>query len=275
LKRLFHITLLIFSAFLISCGFNLFLIPHKLLSGGVSGISMVLGYFTSADVVVYYFCLNLPLLILGWFFVGRRFILYSVVSVIATTVFMKTVPIVLVATDPLLSSVYAGVLIGAGAGISLKIGGSSGGIDIVGAMISRYKDLSVGTVVTYLNTFIVLGYGYILNDWNIGLASAVSIYISGRVVNFIYIENEKVTVNIITDKAEEISAELFKLHKRGITALTSEGVYSAKQKKMLMTVITRYELVEVKEAIRRIDDQAFVNITQTIEVMGNFRKQGK
>lgn len=255
-----------------SCGFNLFLLPHKLLSGGVSGISMILNYFTTPSMLVYYLLINIPLLIAGWFFIGRRFIIYSIVSVAVTTVFLRLIPVTLVADDALLSAVYAGVLVGAGAGLSLKVGGSTGGMDIVGAMITRYKDLSIGTVVTYINTFIVLGYGYLVQDWNAALASAICIYITGRVVNFLHVENEKVTVYIVTDKAKEISDELFKLHQRGITALTSEGVYSAKQKKMLMTVVTRYELVEVKEAIRRVDSLAFVNITETVEVMGNFRR---
>jgi uncharacterized membrane-anchored protein YitT (DUF2179 family) len=251
----------------------MFLIPHKLLTGGVSGLSMIFSYLSDVSVITYYLAMNVPLLIIGWFLVGRRFIVYSIVSVVATTVLLKYIPVKIVAFDPLLSAVYAGVLLGIGSGIALRVGGSSGGFDILGAIITRYKDVPLGNLITCLNAVVVFVSGYVIGDWNLALASAICLFISGRVMNFIHTEHEKVTVHIITDKSDEMIAELFKLHKRGITKLVSQGAYSSESRYMLMTVVTRYELIEVKDTIRRVDDQAFVNITETLEIMGNFRKR--
>ncbi|MNP33351.1 hypothetical protein D3C76_1265860 [compost metagenome] len=204
---------------------------------------------------------------------GRRFIAYSILSVAVTTLFLHYLPIVISATDPLIAAIYAGVLTGAGSGICLKVGGSSGGFDILAAIISRFKDISIGNILTVLNAVIVFTLGYTANDWNIALASAISLFISGRVLNFIHTEHEKVTVYIITSKPNEIIAELFKVHRRGITKLMAEGAYSSERNVMLMTVVTRYELVEVKDTIKKIDNHAFVNVTQTLEIIGNFHKK--
>lgn len=269
-----HVLLLVLSSLVFALGFNLFLLPHKLLSGGASGVSMILGYLTSYEVYFYYFLINVPILILGVIFLGGRFIVYSILSVLMTTTFMKYIPITQIADDPLLSSIFAGVLVGTGIGIAFKVGGSTGGLEVIAAIVSRYKDITVGMFITCVNTLIVVGYGYMQGDWNVGLASAICIYVSGRVVNFIYMENEKVTVHIITDKSEEIGQKLLKNHQRGITAIETKGLYSGVRRKMLMTVTTRYELVRLKEIVKSIDPNAFVNVTETIEVMGNFVRRG-
>lgn len=103
---IWHFLAIIVGAAAIACGFNWFLIPHQLLSGGVSGISMLLGYFTALNLSVMYFVLNIPLLIAGWFILGRRFIILSIVSVLATSWFIGFLPIITVADDPLLSCVF-------------------------------------------------------------------------------------------------------------------------------------------------------------------------
>lgn len=273
LKKAWHVFVIIFGSLLISMGYNLFLVAHGLLSGGVTSLALILNYLTSVNMLVFYLGINIPLIIVGWFMLGRRFISYSILSVVATTLFLHYIPVVTSVTDPLLAAIYAGVLTGAGSGICLKVGGSSGGFDILAAIIGRLKDVSIGNILTILNALIVFLLGYTSDDWNIALASALSLFISGRVLNFIHTEHEKVTVYIITSKPTEIIAELFKVHRRGITKLSYEGAYSCSQGVMLMTVVTRYELIEVKDAIKKIDDHSFVNVTQTLEIMGNFHKR--
>jgi uncharacterized membrane-anchored protein YitT (DUF2179 family) len=272
-KNIYNMTLIIIGAIISAVGINIFLIPHKMLSGGISGISMIVGYFTPLNISLVYFALNLPLLICGWFLIGRRFVIYSAVSVIVTTLFLSAVPIIVVTNDPLLSALYAGILFGVGSGISFKAGGSGGGFDVLGAIISKFRDLPIGSIIICLNAIVIMSAGYITGNWNIALASAVCVYVAGKVLNFIHTEHEKVTAYIITDHIEEMTQALFQLHRRGITRIESVGAYSGEDKNMLMTVITRYELVEVKDAIRRVDPNAFVNITQTLEVIGNFRKR--
>jgi len=272
LKRLLESFVIILGGFIIACGYNIFLIPHNLPAGGVSGLSLIVSYFLPFQMGTLYFALNLPLIIAGWFVIGRRFVVYTLISVVVTTVSLNYVPIKMIALDPLLAAIYAGVLIGIGTGISFRVGGSSGGFDILGAIISKYRDFSIGNIIICLNACVIMAAGYINDDWNIALASAICVYITGRVTNLIHIAHEKVTVMIITKHIDPMVEELFKLHKRGITRIDATGAYSGESRDMLMTVVTRYQLLEVKETIRRVDPDAFVNITETIEVMGYFHK---
>lgn len=262
----------LFGSAMIACGFNLFLIPHRLLSGGVSGLAMLVGYFTPFNISLLYLLFNVPLLVAGWFQLGRRFIIFSMVSVGATTWLMTVVPVKQVASDMLLASVFGGVLVGVGAGISFRVGGSSGGFDILGSIITRYRDFPVGNVLVGLNGLVILAAAYFDENWNLALASMASIYVTGKVVDLIHISHIKVTVYIITNKTDELLQQLLGLQ-RGVTKFKTEGAYSHVERDMLMTVTTRYELAELKRIIKTTDPQAFVNIVETVGVMGSFRKR--
>jgi len=272
LRNIWCYLVVLFGSALIAVGFNLFLIPHRLLSGGVSGLSMLVGYFTPFNISLLYLLFNIPLLAAGWFQLGRRFIVLSIVSVIGTTWLMTIIPIIPVASDMLLASVFGGVLVGIGSGISFRIGGSSGGFDILGSIITRYRDFPVGNVLVSLNALVILAAGYFDNNWNLALASMVSIYVTGKVVDMIHISHIKVTVYIVTNRTDEMLRQLLSLQ-RGVTKIKTEGAYSHVEKDMLMTVTTRYELAELQRIIRISDPQAFVNIVETVGVMGSFRKR--
>ncbi|MEK3876733.1 YitT family protein [Paenibacillus sp. FSL M7-0420] len=262
----------LFGSAMIASGFNLFLIPHRLLSGGVSGLAMLAGYFTPFNISLLYLLFNIPLLAAGWFQLGRRFIILSIVSVGATTWMMTVVPVFHVSSDMLLASVFGGVLVGVGAGVSFRVGGSSGGFDILGSIITRYRDFPVGSVLVGLNGLVILAAAYFDDNWNLALASMVSIYVTGKVVDLIHISHIKVTVYIITNRTDELLQQLLGLQ-RGVTKFKTEGAYSHVERDMLMTVTTRYELAELKRIIKTSDPQAFVNIVETVGVMGSFRKR--
>ncbi|MNI48987.1 hypothetical protein D3C73_1035790 [compost metagenome] len=272
LRLLGNYLAVIFGSTMIACGFNLFLVPHRLLSGGVSGLAMLVGYFTPFNISLMYLLFNVPLLVAGWFQLGRRFIVLSILSVVSTTWIMTLVPTVTVASDMLLASVFGGVLVGVGAGISFRVGGSSGGFDILGSIITRYRDFPIGNVLVGLNGLVILAAAYFDNNWNLALASMVSIYVTGKVVDLIHVSHIKVTVYIVTTQTDEMLKELLPLQ-RGVTKIKTEGAYSHVERDMLMTVTTRYELAELRRIIKTSDPQAFVNIVETVGVMGSFRKR--
>lgn len=272
LRQIGNYLAVIFGSAMIACGFNLFLVPHRLLSGGVSGLAMLVGYFTPFNISLMYLLFNVPLLVAGWFQLGRRFIILSILSVVATTWLMALIPTVTVASDMLLASVFGGVLVGVGAGISFRMGGSSGGFDILGSIITRYRDFPIGSVLVGLNGLVILAAAYFDNNWNLALASMVSIYVSGKVVDLIHISHIKVTVYIVTTQTDELLKQLLPLQ-RGVTKIKTEGAYSHVERDMLMTVTTRYELAELRRIIKTSDPQAFVNIVETVGVMGSFRKR--
>ncbi|MEF2965532.1 YitT family protein [Paenibacillus sp. M1] len=272
LKEIRNCIVILIGAACIASGFNLFLVPQHLLSGGVSGLAMLTGYFSPLSINTMYLAYNVPILIAGWFLLGKRFIGLSMLSVVAVTWFMSLIPERALASDTLLSAVFGGVLVGLGSGFSFRVGGSSGGFDIVGSIVTRYRDFPVGQFLVGLNALVILAMGYLEGNWNLALASMVSIYLAGKVLDFIHIHHLKVTLFIITDRTEELRERLL-TRPRGVTLIKTQGAFSHKEKDMLMTVTTRYELTELKEIIKATDPGAFVNIVETVGVMGSFRRR--
>ncbi|MBP1154762.1 MULTISPECIES: YitT family protein [unclassified Paenibacillus] len=256
---------------LIAASFNLFLIPHQLLSGGVSGISMIVGYFTGLPISLLFFVFNLPMLIWGLLSIGRKYIILSVISVILTTWFMNIIPVAEVSSDLIMSSVTGGVLVGMGSGLSMWAGGSTGGFDILGSILTRKRDFPLGTFLFGLNGLVILALGYFKNDWDLALYSMLSIFITGKMIDTIHIRHLKVTVFIVTRKKDLLLKKMKKLQ-RGVTVINTEGSYTNDPQHMLMTVTSRYELYDLQSLIRQWDPQAFVNITETVSVMGLFRR---
>ncbi|WP_410769676.1 YitT family protein [Fontibacillus sp. BL9] len=272
LKEIRNCIAILIGAACIASGFNLFLVPHHLLSGGVSGLAMLTGYFSPLSINTMYLAYNAPILIAGWFLLGRRFVGLSMLSVIAVTWLMALVPERPLASDTLLSAVFGGVLVGIGSGLSFRVGGSSGGFDIIGSIVTRYRDFPIGNILVGMNGLVILAMGYLDGNWNLALASMVSIYLAGKVLDFIHINHLKVTLFIITDRTDELLERLL-CRPRGVTLIKTQGAFSHKEKDMLMTVTTRYELTELKDIIKSTDPAAFVNIVETVGVMGSFRRR--
>ncbi|MDP4084166.1 MAG: YitT family protein [Bacillota bacterium] len=268
MMRIFGIFL---GSILVVIGFNLFLIPHHVLSGGLSGISMIIGMITPINTGLANFLLNLPLLIIGYILLGKKFIGNSIVSVLLISFGLYIVPVHAIADDPILSSIFGGALAGLGVGIVFRCYGSTGGFDIIGMIVSRRTDFPLGTLLSGMNAVVIIISGFVF-DWDKALNTLVSIYVTGKVVNAIYTHHIKLTLMIITNKGEEMRQHLLHNLYRGLTIVDGVGGYSNDKRHILFTVISRYELPEVKNLIAEVDSSAFVNITETIEVVGLFHK---
>ncbi|MFC4599980.1 YitT family protein [Cohnella hongkongensis] len=264
--------LMIIGAAAVGFGFQMLLIPEKLLSSGVSGVAMVIGYLTGWNIGWLYFALNAPILFWGYRILGKRFIALSIVTVAATSFFLQTIPIVKLTDDRLLASVFGGVLVGLGTTLSLRFGGSSGGFDIIATIISRYRNLPVGLLIVGLNAFVVAALGFLQHDWNAALYSMLSIYLTGKVIDAGYTPHHKVTAFIVTNRTQELASRLLKMP-RGVTIVKTRGAFTSEERDMLMTVTTRFELAELRKMIKEIDAKAFVNVVQTVDVIGDFRKR--
>lgn len=251
--------------------FNLFLIPHQVLSGGLSGIAMIFGMITPINTGLVNFILNLPVLIIGYKMLGKKFVMNTIVSVIIISIGLYLVPVHVIANDRILSSIFGGALSGIGIGIVFRCSGSTGGFDIISMIVSRKRDFPVGAMLSGMNAVVIIISGFLFN-WDSALNTLVSIFVTGKVVDAIYTEHAKLSLMIITDKGEEMRAHLLNNLYRGLTILDGVGGYSNDKRTVLVTVISRYELNETKNLITEVDVNAFVNITQTIEVMGLFHR---
>lgn len=271
IRSFFQIIIIGLCSILFGFAFNSFLIPHKLTSGGVTGIAFFINHFIQINTGWVILLINIPLFILGLKNLGKRFILLTIYSVLVLSFSMRYIPIHAISNDILLSSIIGGALYGMAVGMIIRFGGSTGGTDIISLILSKKKNWQVGYLNIYMNLFVVGASGLIFG-WDITLYTIIAIYVAGRAVDMFYTNQNKLTLTIITEKYQELSDALIHLHSRGITMTDAEGAYTHKPRKVLTTVITRFELNETKHTIKGIDPNAFVNITQTIEVMGRFRK---
>ncbi|WP_053363604.1 YitT family protein [Bacillus sp. FJAT-27251] len=262
----------IIGSLITAAGFNLFLIPHEILSSGLSGVSMILGMLTPMDTGVANFLLNLPLLIVGYFKLGRKFILLTILAVTMISIGLYVIPVVEIAHEMVLSSIFGGAVAGLGIGLIFRCSGSSGGFDVIGMLIARKRDFPIGSMLTAMNGVIILISGFLFN-WDAALYTMASIFVTGKVVDAVFTNHVKLTLTIVTEKGEEMRQHLLTNVYRGVTVMDGIGGFSNTKRHILMTVISRYELTEVKSLISEIDSEAFVNITETVEVMGVFHKR--
>lgn len=273
------LTIVTLGALLNAAALNIFLIPAKVLSGGVTGIAQLLSTLLEQTPMhvgtgILLLLFNIPVAYVGWIKVGHRFTFYSAISVLLTTIFMEFIPVHPLTEDILLNAVFGGVVQSVGVGITLKFGASTGGMDIIAMILSRVKDRPFGFYMFALNAVIILSAGFLFG-WRRALYTLLELYVATRIVDAIHTSYVKLTAWVVTDKAEELQKAIYAHLERGITRIPSKGGFTGRDRDTLMIVITRYELYELRRIIQSIDPFAFTNIVETIAVFGLFRKERK
>ncbi|MGI2329080.1 YitT family protein [Planococcus sp. YIM B11945] len=269
--KFYSLVVIFISSVLLGFAFNMFLLPHEILSGGVTGLAMIFSLMTPINAGIWLIVLNIPIFVLGWMKLGKTFILYSIFSVAVTSISMLYIPVMKVTEDALLSSVFGGVLIGIGGGLIIRFYGSGGGFDVIGLLLTMKRDIPLGFLVFCLNSVVIFVSGFIFS-WELAMYTMASIYITGLVIDRIHTRHHKLSLMVVTSKGDAVKKQLIENLYRGITVTDGEGAYSGNKVKVLYSVISRYELAYVRPLIKAIDPNAFVSISETMEVMGNFRK---
>ncbi|AIF42748.1 YitT family protein [Virgibacillus sp. SK37] len=272
-----RIITVIVGAFLNAASLNFFLIKANVYASGFTGAAQLvssvfkdfIGIGVSTGILLLLF--NIPVALLGWYKVGKGFTFYSILSVIFTSIFLAVLPVTAMSEDIILNAVFGGVIAGTGVGMTLKVGASTGGMDIVAMVLSRMKDRPIGTYFLTLNAIIIAMAGILYEPEN-ALYTLLTLYVTTRVIDAIHTRHEKVTAMIITHKADELQQEIHKTMVRGITILPAKGAYTKSDKNMLYLVVTRYELYDLERIINEIDPNAFTNIVQTTGIFGFFRR---
>ena len=253
------------------CAFaiNGILIPHEFVSGGFTGLALVIYYLLPAVPVAWiYFFLNVPLFALGWKYVGRRFFIYSVAGMIIFSCALRWVNAFLPVQDQILSALLAGIISGAGAGIILRSVGSAGGLDILSVILLQSCSVRLGTTSLAFNSLVLVTAAMLLSLER-ALYTLVYVYVSSYMLNLVVTGlSQRKAVFIISPCWQEISQEIFEKLNRGLTVIKGQGGYSGQEEQILYTVITFRELPRLKGIIRRLDPNAFVVVTETLEVMG-------
>ena len=239
-------------AILSAVALNLFFQPGHVYSSGITGLAQIFTTLSvniigqNLPVSITLYLLNLPLLILAWFKIGKQFTIYTVLTVTLSSVFIHIIPQYTLATDPIINAIFGGAIMGSGIGYALRSGISSGGTDIISLYIRKKTGRQVGNISLIFNGVIVIVAG-ILFGWQYMFYSLLTIFVSSRVTDAIYTKQRKLQATIVTKNPEVVIQALHELLHRGVTVVNSaEGGYSHIDMTLLITIITQAEYQEFK-----------------------------
>ncbi|MDR0297366.1 MAG: YitT family protein [Streptococcaceae bacterium] len=260
-----------------SFAMNFFFIPGHVYSTGIGGLSQIVSTlvinatghdFLPVSLGIYLF--NLPLLVLAWFQLGKRFTIYTIFTVTMSSVMIHFIPRVTLTHDPIINALAGAVLMGLGVGYVFRNNISSGGTDIISLTIRRHTGRTVGVVGTAFNAVIVTLAGALFG-WPNMFYSLIVVFIAGRVTDAVFDKQKKMQVTIITENPDDIKDAISEKLHRGVTMIRgAEGGFTHARKTIVMTAITNFEYHEFRDIIKKNDPHAFVTIAQNVRILGKF-----
>jgi uncharacterized membrane-anchored protein YitT (DUF2179 family) len=272
---------------LMTFGMNMFLIPFKLAPGGVSGLATVLHYVSGGlvPVGVLMLAMNIPLFLLGWKSKGRGFMLRSLFGTVVLSLqidltaplanrlledWFVSLDVTMATPDLLLNALAGGLIMGVGLAFVLREDATTGGTDMAASILRRFiPHLSIGTFLMGLDAMVVLFAAFAFHSIKLGLYASVSLYVASKTIDaFLEGINFAKTLMIISDHSEQIANRLMHEIGRGVTGLSGIGMYSGSRKTVLLCVVKRGEIPQVKQVVRECDPLAFVLLSDTREVLG-------
>ena len=254
-------------------GFAIFLEPNDINTGGISGLAQALAHILGLrNVGTLTMLLNLPLFLLGGFRVGKRFFVGSLLGTLVSGTLIDVFSLISIGPqDTLVSGIYGGLFCGLGIGIVFVAGTSTGGSDIVVRLLKqRYRNVPIGIISTAFDIGVVILTGIVFRDISRALISGVVVFITGRVMDVvIYRFDYSKVAFIISDRAEQIAKDICDKLDRGVTFLHGQGYYSGQEKKVVLTVVKKRQLAELKELVMDLDKDAFVIVQEAHQVLGD------
>lgn len=274
----------IFGAFLYALGINMFIVPAGLYTGSLMGICQVIRtllvdylhlQFNGLDIAgILYYILNLPLFVVSFTRMGRRFFIKTVITVTAITACMSFIPCIRILDDTMAACVVGGIISGAGIGLILRMAGSGGGMDIIGVLLTKWRrNFSVGKVNLAVNVVLYTACLFLF-DVEVAIYSIIYAAVYSVALDKLHTQNINVEVNIIT-KADttELEKEVFSELGRGITKWVSQGAYTHEESSILYIMLSKYEVHQLKSIVHKYDPNAFIVVNEGVDVDGNFLKK--
>lgn len=265
---------LIVGCVLFGIAFNVFLQPHSLNAGGITGLSMIAQHLLQVGTVgTITMLINVPLFALGGLKLGKKFFLDSLFGMIGTSVavdiFAYLPPLNI--DDPLMASLYGGVLGGLGLGLVFSVGATTGGSDIIVRLLKRkWHYVPIGTINTFFDLAVVTLTGIAFGDMTRTLYCAIAVFVMGQVIDAVVyrFDYSKVAL-IITQKHEEVAIKIGQELSRGATFLHGEGAYSHQDTKVVLTAVKRQQISELKKLVVEVDPNAFIIVQEAHQVLGD------
>lgn len=266
---MFKIFFLTLGPFIFAAGLELFLLPNKIIDGGVVGISMMLSYITKWNLGLLIFCINIPFILMALKNLGKNFVIQTFfatgVLAIATNILHGRQA----TEDLLLATVFGGLIMGFGVGLILRNNASLDGTEMVSIALSRkLKIISVGELLMFINLFIYMGAGF-LYGWDRALYSILTYYIASKVIDTVLEGVDKAkSIRIFSEYYKEIGETIMKEFDVSVTYMRALGGYSRQEKVQTYCVISKFEIAKLKELVHSIDPKAFMVTEDVHEVEG-------
>ena len=264
--------LIIVGSALFAMGFRFFLYPNSIIVGGISGIAMIINLLTDIPVGLLTIILNVPLFIIAWKHFGTGFIIGSLVGMTLSSVFIDIFALLPISPtdDMLLACLIGGAVKGLGLGIVYYAGATTGGTDIIAKFIRlKFPYLNFGTVVLITDFIIIVAFAVIFNKVESAMYAVIAMFVVSKVIDLVLygIDNSNVCY-IISEKSDQLITDITDTLHRGVTILEGEGAYSHQSKQVLLCVVKRTQISEIRKLIKNIDENAFFIVTDAKNVFG-------
>ena len=258
------------ASFVYAVSVSMFLDPNSLAPGGITGIAIILNRLFGIETGTWMLLINIPILLIGIWKFGLRFILSTIYCTAMTSLFTNLLtPVGAVTTDPLLASLTGSALMAVSMGWVFKAGSTTGGTDIIAAIVNKYKDVSLGRMIMICDVFIISSCYFIFHDWRRVIFGFVTLFIIGVVLDWIINSaRQSVQFFIFSKKYDEIADRIIKDADRGVTVLDGTGWYSKNNVKVLVVLAKKRQSLDIFRLVKRIDPNAFISQSSVIGVYG-------
>lgn len=263
--------MILLGTFIYAAGIGLFLDPNELAPGGVVGISVIASHALGWATGTWYFLLNIPITLLGWWKFGGKFITFSFYAITLNSIFTNLFSLIpAVTANPLLAAIAGSMLTGTGIGIVLRTGSTTGGIDIIIKILRRrYPAIKTSTMFLIIDLAIVAFSGLIFGDFNIAMYAFIAVALHGRVLDYVlYGSDEAKLVYIVSEKSNQLLERILEELEIGATILQGHGAYSKSEKDIIMCVIKKRSAPKLEVIVKEEDSRAFMIISRASEIYG-------
>lgn len=267
-------TLIAYAQIVLGCiiggaAYPMFLVPNNIAPGGLTGVATVLNFLMGVPVGLTSMLMNIPLFILGYKAMGRVFVVRSFIATVLFSMAIDLIKVPAVTMDPLLGTLYGGVLLGIGLGLILRGGATTGGTDMVARMVhSRFPFISVGMFLMMIDGLVVVLAGVCVG-LNEGLYAMIAIFVTSKLIDMVMAGlTQTRACYIITSATDAVTDRIMEEMDRGVTHLMAKGAYSGTARPVILCVLSSQEVVKLKDIVREEDEKAFMFITGAHEALG-------
>lgn len=270
--NLTNVLLLILGSCINSVAVNMFLVPNLIISGGATGLSVIINHFMPIPVGILIILVNIPIFIAMWIRYGVKSFIRTAIATVVTSVFVDIGALIVPAytDDVIVAALFGGIVSGLGLGLLYMRGMTTGGSDSLAKLLcDRVRWISYGTMIFVIDIVVVVGAVIAFKNLSTAFYAAIEIFTFGVIVDILLQGPDKgKLIYIISDKYKEIADEIMQKMERGVTYINSVGAYTGKDKKMILIVVRKYELFRVKQIAKSIDGNVFMIVGDVAEVHG-------